>query len=211
MHKENEGVRGENAPRRLSGHGVAYSDGCHGRADPLCHGRVPADSTGLEDSRTIHSPALSFAMYPYGWRSQYNGPIQLDVYGDATGNGRSSSAARTDWQIVKDAIAAQPHRFVKQHHVPSVNPPVRDRVNCVNALLCNSEGDRRLTIDPRCQQLILDLERVRWRTDVAGNAQGELDKSDPARTHVSDALGYMIAREFNIRSKTEIYGSGILM
>ena len=46
-------------------------------------------------------------------------------------------------------------------YVPKVNPPVRDRVNCVNAVLRNTAGDNRLKADPRCQQLILDFERVR--------------------------------------------------
>jgi hypothetical protein len=39
---------------------------------------------------------------------------------------------------------------------------------------------------------------VHWKTDVNGNPLGEIDKSDPARTHVSDALGYMIAQDFGM-------------
>jgi hypothetical protein len=39
---------------------------------------------------------------------------------------------------------------------------------------------------------------VHWKTDAHGNPLGEIDKSDPARTHVSDALGYMIAKEFGM-------------
>jgi hypothetical protein len=71
----------------------------------------------------------------------------------------------------------------------------------MNALLRNTVGENRLTIDPRCQQLILDFERVHWKIDPSGNSLDDLDKSDPARTHVSDALGYMVAREFGMRSK----------
>jgi len=41
---------------------------------------------------------------------------------------------------------------------------------------------------------------VHWKTDVNGNPLGEIDKSDPARTHTSDALGYMIAREFPMQA-----------
>jgi hypothetical protein len=33
-------------------------------------------------------------------------------------------------------------------------------------------------------------------TDANGNPLLELDKSDPMRTHTSDALGYYIAHEF---------------
>jgi hypothetical protein len=42
---------------------------------------------------------------------------------------------------------------------------------------------------------------VSWRSDPNGNLLGELDKSDRARTHVSDALGYLITREFPMRTK----------
>ena len=56
--------------------------------------------------------------------------------------------------------------------------------------------ERRLLIDPRCKQLIRDLEQVSWKTDANGNPLIELDKSDPMRTHASDALGYYIAHAF---------------
>ncbi len=158
------------------------------------------DEIVLADSNT---PAAcdEFLRRTAGWKSQYGGAVPLDIYGDATGNGRASSASRTDWQIVKEVLASRGNGFVRSFHVPKVNPPVRDRVNCVNAVLRNTAGDNRLKADPRCQQLILDFERVRWKTDASGNSLGDLDKSDPARTHVSDALGYMISTEFGMRSK----------
>jgi hypothetical protein len=124
---------------------------------------------------------------------------ELHIYGDATGSSRKTSASRTDWQIVDNFFN---HQFCKiSRKVSSSNPPVKDRVNCVNAMLCNQAGQRRLQIDPRCKQLIQDLERVHWRSDVNGNTLTEFDKSDPARSHVSDALGYMIAREFGMQGK----------
>jgi len=69
----------------------------------------------------------------------------------------------------------------------------------VNAVLKNLSGEHRLLIDPKCKHLIRDLEQVRWKADPYGNSLAELDKSDPMRTHVSDALGYLIAREFPMR------------
>jgi hypothetical protein len=75
----------------------------------------------------------------------------------------------------------------------SVNPAVRDRVNCVNSRLRNAAGDARLFIDPRCRELIRDLDEVAWR-------KSDIDKSNPARTHSSDALGYFIAQAFPLRT-----------
>lgn len=123
-------------------------------------------------------------------------PLLTNVYGDATGNQMRTSASRTDWQTIKNFLSLHPSRFRAGFNVPSANPPVKDRINCVNAVLKNLSGEHRLLIDPKCKHLIRDLEQVRWKADPYGNSLAELDKSDPMRTHVSDALGYLIAREF---------------
>jgi terminase large subunit-like protein len=128
-----------------------------------------------------------------------SGPMNVYVYGDATGSSRKTSASRTDWQIVKEFFGRYTDRFKVQFRVPSANPPQKDRVNCVNARLCNYAGDRRVLIALKCKELAKDFEQVGWKTDAKGNALAELDKSDGLRTHVSDALGYMIAKEFPMR------------
>jgi hypothetical protein len=65
-----------------------------------------------------------------------------------------------------------------------------------------------LAVDPKCKQLILDFERVHWKSDANGNTLGDIDKSDPQRSHLSDALGYMIAYDFGMRGKAgEMRGS----
>jgi hypothetical protein len=122
------------------------------------------------------------------------------IHGDATGEQRRSSASRTDWQIVKDFFGRYQDRYRANLRIPSANPPVKDRINCVNAMLHNHAGEHRLLIDPRCKHLIKDLEQVCWKVDPHGNPLAELDKSDPMRTHVSDAVGYWIAREFPMRA-----------
>ena len=78
---------------------------------------------------------------------------------------------------------------------------MKDRVACVNSRLRNQAGERRIEIDPGCRELIADLEQVHWKTDINGNSQSEIDKSDPKRTHLSDALGYMIEKEFPMKPR----------
>ena len=39
-----------------------------------------------------------------------------------------------------------------------------------------------------------------WKVDPHGNQLADLDKSDPMRTHLSDAAGYFLAREFPMRA-----------
>jgi len=49
--------------------------------------------------------------------------------------------------------------------------------------------------------LIRDFDRVHWKRDPSGNMLADIDKSDPLRSHMSDALGYMIAHDFGMHSK----------
>ena len=78
---------------------------------------------------------------------------------------------------------------------------VRDRINTTNNAFVNAAGQRRLKIHPRCKELIKDLLWMRWRRDVAGNTMNELDKSNPQRSHSSDALQYLVAGELAMKSQ----------
>jgi len=68
----------------------------------------------------------------------------------------------------------------------------------MNNALCSVTKDRRVLINPKCRELIKDLRQVRWQRDAAGNPIGTLDKSDPHRTHLSDALSYLVTSEFGL-------------
>ena len=129
----------------------------------------------------------------------YQRPLPLHIYGDASGNHRRTSASSTDWNIIRQFFARYKGQIQHSVHTNNVNPAVRDRVNCVNSRLLNTEGDIRVFIDPRCQELIRDLEKVIWKLDPNGQIGTEIDKKDPNRTHASDALGYYIAQAFPLK------------
>ena len=152
----------------------------------------------LKDSNT-ETACAEFLKRTARWRTFDNNPIVVHIYGDATAIGRKSSASRTDWEIVWQFFARHSDRYKVVNRVGSKNPPVKDRVNCVNAKLKNYLGECTLFIDPSCKELIQDFERVHWRADSHGNMLADIDKSDTARTHVSDALGYMVAQEFGMQ------------
>ena len=160
------------------------------------------------DSNTL-AACEEFLSRTEKWRTGL--PLKVYVYGDATAEQRRTSASRTDWQIVKDFFGRHRDLFDVTFRVPSANPPVKDRINCVNALLRNHAGQHRLFVHPSCKQLINDFEQVCWKADPYGNPLADLDKSDPRRTHVSDAVGYLVAREFPMRAKIgEIGGPALL-
>ena len=71
------------------------------------------------------------------------------------------------------------------------NPPIKDRVATVQAMLENSKGRVRMEIHASCRRLIecLELQSYDERT-------GDPDKQN-GYDHMNDALGYLIYREFN--------------
>ena len=115
----------------------------------------------------------------------------VQVYGDASGHSGSTSSGTSDYHCIREFFTRN-RRLNGALSVGSANPRVRDRINAVNAYLRNAKGDRRLLIDGRCRELIQDLEQVCYKP---GSTQ--LDKDgDPRRTHLSDALGYLLWQEF---------------
>lgn len=107
----------------------------------------------------------------------------IRVYPDASGQARKTvNASLSDLALLRDAGFSVA--------VGSINPAVRDRVNAVNAMLCNAEGARRLRINAdACPTLAEALERQAY------DKSGAPDKSS-GYDHILDAAGYYIARDF---------------
>jgi len=157
------------------------------------------DELVLPDSNT-RAACEEFLTRTAKWKSVR--PLEVHVYGDATAEHRETSASRTDWQIVRSFFGRYPDLYRPIFHVPSRNPPIKDRVNCVNAVLLNQAGERRLFIDSTCKELAKDFEQVVWKTDPNGNTLSELNNSDRMRTHLSDALGYYAHSAYPMRAVT---------
>lgn len=115
-----------------------------------------------------------------------------DIFGDPAGNARNTSATQTDYQIIRQAFP------LAQYFISRSAPTQKDRVESVNVRLRNALGETKLFVAKHCEELIGDLSGVKWLT-AGGRSSGEgfsLDKSDPDRTHTSDALGYYIAYRY---------------
>jgi hypothetical protein len=117
-------------------------------------------------------------------------------FGDASGGARGSAkVAGSDWDLIRRELGGT---FGQRlfFEVPAANPAVRARVNAVNTRLKAGDGTVRMMVDPaRAPNVVKDLEGVRL---LAGGS-GEIDKrADPALSHISDGLGYFIARVFPI-------------
>jgi len=64
---------------------------------------------------------------------------------------------------------------------------IRDKYQAMNWLICDALGRRKLKVNPRCRDLIRDLRFMVYREGT-----DQPDKSDPERSHHSDALGYCV-------------------
>ena len=90
--------------------------------------------------------------------SVFNGsavPMPLRLYGDSSGNARSTKSSKTDYDLIAEYFRARP-AYKLRNFVPSRNEAVKDRVNSVNALLHDATGRVRTFIDPKCRALRRD-------------------------------------------------------
>ena len=101
-------------------------------------------------------------------------------YPDPSGKQRRTSARLTDHDIIK--------KEGMMLRVKSVAPRVTDRLNSMN------NAFKTMAIDPRCKELIKDLEQVALKDGTR-----EIDKSNSERSHMTDALGYFVTYEFPVR------------
>jgi len=93
------------------------------------------------------------------------------VFPDSTGANRKTTGL-TDFEMLKQ------YGFIIEK---TRNPFVKDRVNNLNRLFKAGK----IVIDPRCKNLINDLEKVSWLDNKLNQ------KTDPMLTHSSDCLAYL--------------------
>ena len=114
---------------------------------------------------------------------------EIVVYGDASGYQHQTTGS-TDYEMIREYFAAHGKTPVR-YGAPRTNPQIRDRVNLTNAMLRSAAGSIGLLVDRKCKELIKDLEQVSYKED-----SNQIDKErDRMRTHLSDALGYLLWQE----------------
>ncbi len=105
------------------------------------------------------------------------------VHPDPSGSARKTSApvGQNDFALIREAGWR-------------VNPPpfgsVVDRITNVNAMLCNANGQRRLLIHPKCQQLIRGLDTLTYKKET------KIPDKSGGQDHITDALGYLTVAAF---------------
>lgn len=126
------------------------------------------------------------------WRHEggrFIATCQIRIYPDASGDSRRSvNASQTDIALLREA------GFMVSAN--EANPPVKDRINAMNAMLCNAAGERRYRVNfDRCPSYVEALEQQPWAKN------GEPDKTT-GHDHLNDAAGYFIIKEYPIIRRT---------
>lgn len=123
-------------------------------------------------------------------------------YGDASGGHRATSQVTgSDWDLIKELLGKAFGNRIS-YSVPSHNPTERARINAVNSRLLASDGITRLLVDPvKAPHVVKDFEGVR----ALKGGSGEIDKMHDLRlTHLTDGIGYYVAKEFPVRNVAPI-------
>jgi len=113
--------------------------------------------------------------------------------GLSSGSGGSAKVMGSDWDLL-----LQRFRNVSGWEVismvPDSNPEERSRVNAMNSAWMSTDDIVGMAVDPvHCPQIVEDSEG----TSVIDGGSGEIDKDakrHPERTHMTDAMGYHVAR-----------------
>jgi len=127
------------------------------------------------------------------------------VYGDASGNS-AQTTGNSDYEIIREFFRVN-GKVPIEFRVPKANPQVRERVNLMNAKLKSASGEIWLLVDRRCKELIKDFEQVSYKED-----SNLVDKEkDRNRTHLSDAVGYLIWQECRVRGTVGERGERLLL
>lgn len=110
---------------------------------------------------------------------------KITVYPDSSGKNEKSNSSATDIKLLKK-------HFTCRYN--SKNPPVQDRINSMNAMFRNGEGEVRYYVN--VQQLPVYVEALETQ---GWDDNGKPDKAHD-QDHPPDAAGYFIFKMFPVRA-----------
>lgn len=120
------------------------------------------------------------------WRFMHKANDQFTVYPDPAGAYGQHARGESNLDIYREkGFRRIKHR--KKH------PPITDRVNAVNKMLCDATGAVRLFVNSTCINTIKSFEQTVYKAGTR-----DIDKG-PGVEHITDAIGYNIEIEFPSR------------
>jgi len=120
----------------------------------------------------------------YKYMGKNNG--QVCIYPDPAGTARQHARGESDLDIFRER-GFNYIKFRRKH------PRISDRVNAVNRMLMDANGQVRMHVDSKCKNVIKSFEQVLYKEGTP-----DIDKR-PSVEHITDALGYPIELEYPTR------------
>jgi hypothetical protein len=133
-----------------------------------------------------------FRRYPH-----HKGPIEIN--GDASGNARNVQNPEVGGTSYTQLLNRMSHHGYKAVlNVREENPPIHDRVAAWNSMVCNTEGVRRVYINPRCKWLIWNCQNLKYdekgRVEKPTTNKIKEDRKEKFKGHVFDAASYLVEK-----------------
>jgi PBSX family phage terminase large subunit len=150
------------------------------------------DELVLENTTTVEA-AEEFAR-------RYSGQAnKIILTGDASGKNRSTQAQTaldTNYTVIQNVLNQGGFRGVSLN-IPSGNPAVEARTAAWTRATCDSNGTRRIHIDPKCKKLIYNCNELRYveGTSMIWEPTIQQISKDPSIKfvkHVWDAASYLV-------------------
>ena len=130
------------------------------------------------------------------------------ITGDQTGNNRRSEAIRSvgssNYKIMLSVLSDNFVRNVALD-IPSVNPPIADRVAAFNTAVCTRNGTRKVRVNPdKCPKLMYNINNLRYHpgtSQIMLPTRKQMADSRDAKAlgHMYDAASYLVNRYEPIR------------
>lgn len=149
------------------------------------------DTFHFFDEVIIHGARTESALEDAAARGLFDFDLEYEVFGDATGEARSTNSIHSDYDIIRNFLNKFKRKdgrgLVYRMKVPRSNPPIRERHNNVNAYCYNTLGQRRLFVYEKCKTLHEGMKL----TALKEGSQYIEDDSKPYQ-HCTTALGYFV-------------------
>ena len=160
------------------------------------------DEFVLENSTTQQTIDAIIKRYP-------NHKNDIIINGDASGDNRSTQSEMSNYVIIQNALKRHYSATKIKFDLRPYNPPINQRVQAFNSMICNHNGERKIFIDKRCERLLYNIYNLKYKVgtdiiDVPSYAQIKNENSLKFLEHPFDAASYLVEFYFPIkRAKIE--------
>jgi hypothetical protein len=153
--------------------------------------------------RSSNTPSVARSVLAWLGERKHVGTVYVE--GDPAGGAQGSARVEgSDIELVRKCLSPTLGDRLSMRFAAAA-PKVVARINAMNGRLLNALGEVRLIVDSACVAMIRDLEQVHL---VEGGHHVEIAKPTSGAgkllSHLSDGLGYYIARQWPIRGPVTI-------